>query len=165
MIWKAVGRKSSLIARGPIASRSLSTSLSDWATIDPGSLGTTNDVYAVPNLVDGNWTNAKSAMEIIHPLDKDAPPIFTISDTQPDELAPFLASLRKIPKSGVHNPLKNPERYLQFGEISRKVRRLCYLGSTLQVPEPHGSPNSSVLFRRVMHSCSPRLRTFLPKQS
>lgn len=27
--------------------------------------------------------------------------------------------MKAVPKSGVHNPLKNNERYLQFGEISR----------------------------------------------
>jgi len=29
--------------------------------------------------------------------------------------------LRSVPKSGVHNPLKNNERYLQYGEISRQA--------------------------------------------
>ena len=49
--------------------------------------------------------------------------VCTIPDTQANELEPFIASLKSVPKSGVHNPLKNNERYLQFGEISRKVRR------------------------------------------
>ena len=49
--------------------------------------------------------------------------VCTIPDTQVNELEPFIASLKSVPKSGVHNPLKNNERYLQFGEISRKVRR------------------------------------------
>jgi 1-pyrroline-5-carboxylate dehydrogenase len=77
--------------------------------------------YAVSNLVDGKWTKAESAMTIPHPLDKNAHPIFTIPDTQVSELGPFYESLRKVPKSGLHNPLKNPERYVQYGEISRKV--------------------------------------------
>jgi len=55
-------------------------------------------------------------------MDKDAPPVCTIPDTQINELQPYIASLKSVPKSGVHNPLKNNERYLQFGEISRKVR-------------------------------------------
>lgn len=99
------------------------TSLSSWATIDPQSLGTTPEPYAVSNLVDGKWDQStNSRITIIHPLDRDAHPIFTIPDTQADEVQPFIDSLRKIPKSGVHNPLKRPERYLQYGEISRKVR-------------------------------------------
>lgn len=100
----------------------MSTSPFSWATIDPKALGTNPEPYAVSNLCDGQWTKAKSTMEIIHPLDKDAYPIFTIPDTQADEIQPFIDSLRKVPKSGVHNPLKNPHRYVEYGEISRKVR-------------------------------------------
>ena len=93
-----------------------------WATIDPLALGSTTEIYAVPNCVDGIWThNTKSTIEIPHPLNKDAPAIFTIPDTQSDELTPFFESMRKCPKTGLHNPLKNNHRYLEYGEISRKV--------------------------------------------
>lgn len=98
------------------------TTLSDWATIDPKVLGETDDIYAVSNLVDGKWVkDTKQTMTIIHPMDKNKHPIFTIPDTQADEIGPFIDSLRKVPKSGQHNPLKKPERYVQYGEISRKV--------------------------------------------
>ena len=96
-------------------------STTSWATVDPLALGTTDDVYPVPNCVDGVWTFTKSKIVIPHPLDKDAPAIFTIPDTQSDELQPFFDSLRKVPKTGLHNPLKNNHRYLEYGEISRKV--------------------------------------------
>jgi hypothetical protein len=33
-----------------------------------------------------------------------------LPDTQPGELEPFVQSLQACPKSGLHNPLKNPER-------------------------------------------------------
>ena len=59
---------------------------------------------------------------IPNPLDRDAPAVCTVPDTSVEELGPFVQSLRGVPKSGVHNPLKNVERYLMFGEISRKVR-------------------------------------------
>ena len=42
-------------------------------------------------------------------------------DTSVEELPPFIESLKSVPKSGVHNPLKNVERYLMFGEVSRKA--------------------------------------------
>ena len=85
-------------------------------------MGVSTDIHAVSNLVGGKWVNANSRMTIPDPMDKDAPPIFTIPDTKVDELGPFLESLRKVSKSGVHNPLKNPDRYVKYGEISRKVR-------------------------------------------
>lgn len=99
-----------------------SSSKPAWATVDPATMGVDAEPYAVSNLVGGKWTTAKNTMTIPHPLDKNAKPIFTIPDTQVNELGPFLESLRKVSKSGVHNPLKNPERYVQYGDICRKVR-------------------------------------------
>jgi len=113
------------------SARFLSSIPTHWgATYDPNSAGDT-EPYAVPNLVNGEWTHSRESMEIIHPLNRDARPIFTIPNTQADELGPFYESLRQCPKSGLHNPLKNPERYLQYGDISRKVGlfTLVYLGN------------------------------------
>lgn len=108
--------------------RSLSSSsahLPSWATLDPSSLGIDNEPYAVRNMVDGNWidasTNKSSSMAIPNPLDKRGPAVCTVPDTSVDELGPFVESLRSVPKSGMHNPMKNVERYLQYGEISRKA--------------------------------------------
>ena len=95
-----------------------------WATIDPTKLGGKggDDLYSVKNICDGKWvSSSKQTIGIIHPLDREAHPIFAIPDTQVEDLEPFYRSLRKVPKSGLHNPLKNPHRYLEYGEISRKV--------------------------------------------
>ena len=35
----------------------------------------------------------------------------TLPDPQIEEVQPYIDSLTKIPKSGLHNPYKNPERY------------------------------------------------------
>lgn len=102
--------------------------VSSWATIDPNELGE-GQSYAVSNLVNGQWTQTEKRMSIIHPLDKNKPEIFNIPDTQVAELEPFIHSLRKVSKSGVHNPLKNNDRYVKFGEISRKA------GAALSTPE------------------------------
>jgi hypothetical protein len=99
----------------------LSSMVPSWATVNPTTMGTTAEPYAVSNLVGGTWTMAENVMTIPHPMNQDMHPIFTIPDTQVSELGPFLESLRSVPKSGVHNPLKNPERYVQYGEISRRV--------------------------------------------
>lgn len=53
--------------------------------------------------------------------DKDSPPVCTIPDTNIEEIGPYVDSLKAVSKSGVHNPLKNVERYLMYGEISRRV--------------------------------------------
>lgn len=96
--------------------------LPSWATLDPSSLGVDTEPYHVQNIVKGIWDgDTKYKIEIPNPLDRDAPSICTIPDTTIDELGPFIGSLEKISKSGVHNPLKNVERYLMYGEISKKV--------------------------------------------
>jgi hypothetical protein len=97
-----------------------------WATYDPAALGHEAVPYAVSNMVGGKWGTegaSNTVMTIPHPMDRDAPPLFTIPDTT--QVQPYIDSLRKCPKTGLHNPLKNPERYVQYGEISRKVRSIC----------------------------------------
>ena len=127
-----------------------------WATADPTTMGIAAEPYAVSNLVGGKWTKANSVMSIPDPLNKNAQPIFTIPDTQVDELGPWFESLRKVPKSGMHNPLKNPDRYVKYGEISRKVGRSCrnhrHLGSRQPSCSQIISPN--VLVDNIGRSCS-----------
>jgi 1-pyrroline-5-carboxylate dehydrogenase len=47
--------------------------------------------------------------------------MLTQPDTTIEEIDPFIESLRECPKSGLHNPFKNKERYLMLGEVCRKV--------------------------------------------
>lgn len=136
---------SSVMTKSSILVRRRSMSSIPWATMDPKALGTTAEPYAVPNIVDGKLTSTSKTIEIIHPLDRDAYPIFTVPDTQTREIQPFLDSLRKVTKSGMHNPLKNPERYLDYGEISRKV-------STKPLPSPI-CINSSSCETRIVALC------------
>ena len=46
-----------------------------------------------------------------------------IPDTQISELGPFEAAAKTVTKSGMHNPLKNPERYGLYGNIATDVAR------------------------------------------
>jgi 1-pyrroline-5-carboxylate dehydrogenase len=91
-----------------------------WATVDPDAMGTSTTPYVVPNYCHGQWMAPSNSIPVIHPLDRDAPPIFAYDAS--NDTAPFVHSLRQVSKSGLHNPLKNPERYVQYGEISRQVR-------------------------------------------
>jgi 1-pyrroline-5-carboxylate dehydrogenase len=124
--------KASSALRASISIRSMS-SVPSWATYDPKELGTSATPYAVSNFVDGKWAKAKTSMDIPHPTDRDSYPIFTVPDTQADEIEPFLESLRKVSKSGKHNPLKNNDRYVKYGEITRKVSSSSMIYITLMV--------------------------------
>lgn len=127
--------------------------LSSWATVDASRLGVDDTPYAVSNLVSGRWigsssTNQKSeTLTIIHPLDRTAPPLFTIPDTSvADDLPAYVASLRRCTKSGLHNPFKHPERYLMLGEVSRRAGNLL---ATTQVRE---------FFVDLITTCVPKSR-------
>lgn len=42
-------------------------------------------------------------------------------DTSAAEVGPFVSSLQAVPKSGLHNPFKAPERYLTYGAVSARA--------------------------------------------
>lgn len=105
------------------------SSLPSFATLDPLALGVDANPYYVPNIVNGIWqspSEIKKKLVIPHPMDRDAYPLCHVADTQTDELSSFFKSMQKVSKSGLHNPLKNVDRYIMYGEISRKAgNALC----------------------------------------
>lgn len=101
------------------------STIPSWATVDPQSLGSDPNPHNVLNIVAGKWQSQdkiKGKIYIPNPMDEDAPHLCTVPDTSIGELGPFIKSMESVSKSGVHNPLKNVERYLMYGDISRKVR-------------------------------------------
>jgi len=75
--------------------------------VDPSS----DDPMVVHNRVNGVWTTSKAApIQIVDPINKNNPKLQLVQNTQLDEIEPFIESLRQCKKSGLHNPLKNPQR-------------------------------------------------------
>jgi 1-pyrroline-5-carboxylate dehydrogenase len=58
--------------------------------------------------VGGHWSDAAKHLTIPDPLNGES--FLRVPDTQGAELRPFVESLLAVPKSGLHNPYKNPER-------------------------------------------------------
>ena len=79
------------------------------------------------NFVNGSWEGTKSYTNIIDPLNGDV--IIKMPSTSKAELTPFIERMKSIPGTGLHNPLRNVERYIKYGEISFK------LGAALDNPE------------------------------
>jgi 1-pyrroline-5-carboxylate dehydrogenase len=79
------------------------SALPGWATLDPSSLGSNPEPHSVSNLVGGKWSSSNTSLIIPNPMDKHAPPVCTVPDTQGSELTPFIESMKAVPKSGVHN--------------------------------------------------------------
>jgi len=92
-----------------------------FATCDPNTMSGTRPAY-VSSLVGGKWVGGNTAelFEIPDPL-QDGHSFIKIGLVTEEGLEPFIQSLRECPKSGLHNPLKNVERYLLYGQLSAKA--------------------------------------------
>jgi len=117
-------------------------SIPSWANFDPSLCGTST--HEVKNLVGGEWTTASSKMDVIDPMRKSGPPIVTQPATSVEELAPFIESMNSCPKTGLHNPLKNVDRYLMLGHVSRKAGEVLL------------SPEGNEYFTQAIMSCMPK---------
>ena len=104
--------------RGHGSYRRFSTSPSSWQSFDPATLSAANP-GKLYNLVGGEWKDSSSYWHVPDPLNGDA--FLAMPDTQEEELGAFVSSLSKVPKSGLHNPMKHPERYNMYAEICHKA--------------------------------------------
>jgi len=71
------------------------------------------------NLCGGVWTEAAKQHAVIDPLNGES--FILVPDTSMDEIDPFVQRMKNCPRSGLHNPLKNPERYTMLGEVMVKA--------------------------------------------
>ncbi|KAK9861812.1 hypothetical protein WJX84_005199 [Apatococcus fuscideae] len=134
-IFSQVARSSSRSAR--LADRCIAS----WATVDPNSLSAANPAQCY-NLVNGEWQLSNTSATIPDPYNGE--PFIKYPDTQSNEIEHFVKSLRSTPKSGLHNPLKNPERYILYGDVSAKVA------------EELRKPEVADFFARLVQRVSPK---------
>lgn len=97
-----------------------------WATLNPETVSGSNPAK-LQNLCSGEWVGTASYVDIPDPLNGEA--FIQMPDTRGSEIDAFVTSAESCPKTGLHNPLKNPERYIMYGEIFHKV------GNELSKPE------------------------------
>lgn len=88
--------------------------ISDFSKFKPHSEG-----YKLQNFYNGKWQDSKHHEELPHPLKGNN--YCKVPITQGEELTHVVNEMNQVPRSGLHNPLKNPERYVKYGEISRKL--------------------------------------------
>ncbi|WMV35357.1 hypothetical protein MTR67_028742 [Solanum verrucosum] len=96
----------------------------------------------VHNLVQGKWTKSSSWNTILDPL--NGQPFIKVAEVNESELQPFVESLSKCPKHGLHNPFKAPERYLMLGDVSTKAAHAL------------GLPEVSDFFAKLIQRVSPK---------
>jgi len=85
-----------------------------FTTVDPADGMTGADPGRVQNLVAGSWVDAAHIRDdIVDPINGEK--FLDVPGTR--DHARFLQGLKSCPKSGLHNPLKNPDRYLTLGAV------------------------------------------------
>jgi 1-pyrroline-5-carboxylate dehydrogenase len=93
----------------------------EFATVDPFDGMTKAAPGTLQNLVGGAWHDSDAGYEdIIDPLNGDA--FLQVPATRNHE--PFIAGLKSCPKSGMHNPLKDPDRYVHLGQVCARAAAL-----------------------------------------
>ncbi len=75
--------------------------------------------WAVMNYVDGAWQGTAKCEIIPNPIGGE--PLCQVAETEGAEFDPFADHLKRCPKSGLHNPLKNQPRYMLYGELCMKL--------------------------------------------
>ena len=86
-----------------------------WATLDADAWSGAQP-HVQRNLVGGRWTDAAATETVVDPLNGE--PFLRVPATSAAELAPFVASLRTVPKTGLHNPFRDVARYNMLGRLS-----------------------------------------------
>lgn len=89
-----------------------------FATVDPHRGMTTADPGVVLNLLGGSWVAADTVRpDLPDPL--HGGDFLLVPDTE--DFAPYVERLRSCPKSGRHNPFRNPERYVYLGSVCARA--------------------------------------------
>eukprot|EP00656_Telonema_subtile_P029297 TRINITY_DN32445_c0_g1_i1.p1 TRINITY_DN32445_c0_g1~~TRINITY_DN32445_c0_g1_i1.p1 ORF type:complete len:554 (-),score=172.13 TRINITY_DN32445_c0_g1_i1:87-1748(-) len=97
-----------------------------WANMNPVELSAETP-HKMHNMVNGAWSGTESYSTVVDPMNGEA--FMSVPSTKGDELQAFLDSAHACPKHGLHNPLRNPERYVMYGEICHNA------GHELSKPE------------------------------
>lgn len=103
-----------------LAGRSMS-SVPEWATVDPETMSGSNPAIG-QNLCAGEWWSSSSTAEtetIVDPLNGE--PFMVVPNTSWEEAQPFVERMASVPRSGLHNPMKNPERYNMLGDVCARA--------------------------------------------
>jgi 1-pyrroline-5-carboxylate dehydrogenase len=92
-----------------------------FATLDPFNGMTPGDLGTVRNLLGGVWVDGEHfRSDIPDPLNGGN--FLQIPETR--DHAAFIRNLRSCPKTGLHNPFKNPQRYVELGQVCARAAAL-----------------------------------------
>ena len=96
-------------------------SLPAFATVDPYDGMNAAAPGIVRNLLNGEWTDSNAFRDDI-PDPLNGGDFLRVPDTT--DVQPYIDRLRSCPKTGRHNPWKNPERYVMLGGVCARAAAL-----------------------------------------
>lgn len=102
------------------------SNLPSWATVDPFEMSEKNPGKC-QNLLDGKWVDSPNTKTVIDPL--NGTKFIVVPDVASSELDAWDASMKRCSKTGLHNPLKNPQRYNLYGRVASRA------GAEMHKPE------------------------------
>ncbi|CAD7952840.1 unnamed protein product [Amoebophrya sp. A25] len=119
-VANVAGHVLSCSAAGPSSSSSKGVAPPAWNSFSivkdlKWSSGT--GTVKLQNFVNGEWCPTSKTVPVVDPLNGDAFIQMPLTETDA-ELQPFLDRMHAVPKSGLHNPLKQVNRYTMYGRIS-----------------------------------------------
>ena len=97
------------------------SNLLKFTTVDPISGMNSKNPGKAQNLLNGEWLDTSRYFDNI-PDPVSGEYFIDIPDT--DDLSGFIQNLDICPKSGLHNPIKNVERYVMLGNVCAKAAAL-----------------------------------------
>lgn len=124
-----------------IAVLNSSRSIHSFATVNAEEISGSKPAE-VKNLVQGKWVGSPTWNTLPDPLNGES--FIKVAEVDETGIKPFVESLAKCPKHGLHNPFKAPERYLMLADVTTKAAHMLAL------------PKVSDFFSRLIQRVSPK---------
>lgn len=102
-----------------LTKRNFTIKLKDFSEFSPK-----DKQWKISNFINGEWRSTSKYEEYPDPLRGNK---FIESPlTEKSEMTDIINQMNSCPKSGLHNPLRNVERYVMYGQICRKVAQALH---------------------------------------
>ncbi len=92
----------------------------EWTDLDIDAMSGAKP-RALRNFVSGEWKSAAKSIPIVDPMNGEE--FIQMPATSLEEGQEFIDNLNSCPKSGLHNVLKNPERFNMWGQVTANLCR------------------------------------------
>ena len=99
--------------------KSFSIKIKDFSLICPK-----DKHIKLSNYINGEWKGTLKYEEFLDPL--KGTKLIEAPLTEKHEMVDIINSMNACPKSGLHNPLKNVDRYLLYGQVCRRIVEALY---------------------------------------